>query len=162
MYNFIIDADALIKLTYSGIIAKVCENFNCFITAKVKEETVDEGKKRFYPDADIIDGLIKAKLLKIKDSKEIIKSEENFGQGELSVLSLYKNVKNHIIITDDQNFIRRLEKDNINFLIPADIITLLKKLKKSNLKESLYYLKKIRVFIKEEVYKLVKKDLEED
>jgi len=59
MYNFIFDSDALIKLTHSELIIKICENYGCFITDKVKEETVDEGKKRFYPDAEIIDNLIK-------------------------------------------------------------------------------------------------------
>jgi rRNA-processing protein FCF1 len=161
MYNLIFDSDALIKLTYSEIIQKTCENFNCFITDKVKEETVDEGKKRFYPDADIIENLIERKLLKTKNPKKTIEIKDDLGKGEQSVLSLYKTIKKCIIITDDQYFIKQLEKENINFIVPADVIVLLKKLGKINLKESLYHLNKIKIFIKKETYKSVKKDLEE-
>lgn len=161
MYNLIFDSDALIKLTYSKLIAKVCENCNCFITNKVKEETVDEGKKRFYPDAEKINDLIEGGLLKIKDPERTIETEKSFGEGELSVLSLCNQIKNNIVVSDDQKFIKYLEENNINFIVPADIIVLLKKLKKIELKESLHYLNKMKVFIREEVYKAVKKDLEE-
>lgn len=162
MYNLIFDSDALIKLTHSEIIAKVCKNCNCFITDEVKEETVDEGKKRFYPDSDEIEGLIGKGLLKIKNPKKTREIEEYFGKGELSVLSLYNDVENHIIVSDDQDFVKYLENKNIEFLPPANIILLLKKLGKIDLKESLYYLNKIKIFIKEEVYKEAKKYLEED
>lgn len=159
MYNLILDSDALIKLTQSEIITKLCSVFDCIITDAIKKETVDEGKKRFYPDADIIEELIKNRLLKIKNPEKLIKIEEEFGEGELSVLSLYKNGKNHIIISDDHAFIRYLEKENIDFLVPADLILLLKKFRKISLKESLYYLDKMKVFIKEEIYKDIKEEL---
>ena len=162
MYSFIFDADALIKLTQSELIIKVCESFNCFITTRVKEETVDEGKKRFYPDADIIEKLVKNKSLKIRDPNKTIKIEEDFGAGELSTLSLYEDTRNHIIVSDDQHFINYLEKNNIDFIVPADVIILLKRFKKIGLEEGMHYLNKIRVFIREEVYTSVKKDLEED
>ena len=61
MYNLLFDADALIKLTHSGSLIKICEVFNCFTTTEVKRETVDEGKKRLYPDAEIIEQLIQVK-----------------------------------------------------------------------------------------------------
>ena len=121
MYNLILDSDALIKLTHSEIINKLCSVFNCIVTDAIKKEAVEEGKKRFYTDADIIEELIRNKLLKIKNPKKLVKLEEEFGEGELSVLGLYKNVKNHIIVSDDQAFIRYLERENIDFLVPADI-----------------------------------------
>ncbi len=162
MYNLIFDSDALVKLTNSEIITQVCENCNCFITNKVKEETVDEGKKRFYHDAEKIEDLIKEGILKIKDPEKIGDIDKSLGKGELSVLSLHNEVNDSIIVSDDQKFIGCLEETNINFLIPGHIIVLLKKLKKIELKESLHYLNKMKVFIKEEVYEAVKKDLEED
>ena len=45
MHNLILDSDALIKLTHSEAIFKVCETFSCLITSEIKEETVKEGKK---------------------------------------------------------------------------------------------------------------------
>ena len=126
MYNLILDSDSLIKLTCSEVITKLCAAFNCVITDAVKKETVDEGKKRFYSDANVIEGLIENKLLKIKNPKKIIRMDKDFGEGELSALGLYKNVKNHILVSDDQAFIGYLEKENINFLVTADLILLLK------------------------------------
>ncbi len=160
MYNLIFDSDTLIKLTHSEAITKICENCNCFITDKVKEETVDEGKKRFYPDADKIENLIKEGLLKIKNPEKTIEIEEYYGKGESSVLSLHHEAKNHIIVSDDQHFIKYLEENKIEFLTAVDVIILLKRLGKITVKDSLYYLNKMKVFIREEVYRSVKKDLE--
>lgn len=161
MYNLILDSDALIKLSHSEVLVMVCGAFNCFITDEVKKETVDEGKKRFYSDADLIEGLINKKMLKIKNPKRLIKEVE-FGRGELSALSLYKETRKHILVSDDSNFIKYLEKGEIDFLVPADLILLLKKTGKIKLKEALYYLDKMKIFIKEEVYKEIKKELEGD
>ena len=161
MYNLILDSDALIKLVHSKALVKICETFNCIITAEVKRETVDEGKKRFYPDAEIIEKLVDNKLLKIKNSNKDIEIIKNLGKGELSILSLSKELKNHIIISDDKTFIKELEKEDIIFLIPTDLIILLKRLKKINKEEAENYLEKIKVFISEENYKNTRYELEE-
>lgn len=172
MYNLLLDSDALIKLTHSEAIFKICETFNCLITNEVKEETVKEGKKRFYPDALTIEKLIKGNFVKIRDSKrkpgikedaqtEFGTSFVGFGKGEKSVLELYRSTRNSIIVSDDLAFIRHLENENIPFFIPFDLIILLKKLNKISLKEALYFLDKIKVFIKEEVYNKTKKELKE-
>ncbi len=159
MYNLILDADALIKLTQCGIIEDLCRACNCFITHKVKEEAVDEGRRRFYPDAEVIDNLINSKLLKIKNPTK--SNNEYLSKGELTVLNLYKSVKNHIIVSDDQVFIRRLEEDEIPFLVAGDVIPLLKRLGKISTQEALHYLKRIKTFIREDVYRSIKQDLEE-
>ena len=161
MYNLLFDSDALIKLAHSGALIKICEIFNCITTNDVKKETVDEGKKRFYPDADIVEDLIRNKLIKIKNPKKSFETKYSLGKGELSILSLDKELKNHIVISDDQAFIKELEKENMDFLIPTDLIVLLKKLKKINQKEAKEYLEKIKVFIRGEDYKKIKKELEE-
>lgn len=158
MYNLLFDSDALIKLTHSGALTKVCETFNCIITNEIKRETVEEGKIRLYPDAEIIDELIKKSLIKIKNPKNIIKSIDYLGKGELSILSLSKE-DNYIIISDDQTFIKELEKENLDFMVPMDIIITLIKLGKINKKETKEYLEKIKVFIREQDYKRLKKEI---
>lgn len=161
MHNLILDSDALIKLTHAEAIFKVCETFNCLITNEIKEETVEEGKKRFYPDALVIEKLIKDTLVKIRDPKRKPNIKEDFGKGEKSVLGLYYSIRHSIIVSDDLTFIRHLENENIPFFVPSDLIILLKKLGKISLKEALYFLDKIKVFIKEEVYNEAKKELKE-
>ena len=161
MYNLLLDSDALIKLTHSKAIFRVCEAFNCLITTEIKEETVEEGKKRFYPDALVIEKLVKDNLVKIRDSKRKPNIKEDFGKGEKSVLGLYHSTRNSIIISDDSAFIKHLENENIPFFVPSDLIILLKKLNKISLKEALYFLDKIKVFIKKEAYNEAKKELKE-
>ena len=161
LYNFIFDSDALIKLTHSEIIFNVCKIFNCLITEEVKEEAVTEGKKRFYPDAFVIEKLIKNNLLKVRVPKRKPSIKEDFGKGEKSVLGLYHSTRNSIIVSDDSAFIKHLEDKNIQFFVPADLIILLKKLNKISLKEATHFLDGIKVFIKEEVYNETKKELKE-
>lgn len=161
MYNLILDSDTLIKLTHSEAIFKICGAFSCLITNEVKEETVKEGKKRFYPDALTIEKLINDNFIKIRDSKRKIGLKEDLGKGEKSVLELYRSIRNSIIVSDDSAFIRHLENENIPFFVPSDLIILLKKLNKISLKEALYFLDKIKVFIKEDVYNETKKELKE-
>jgi len=161
LYNFIFDSDALIKLTHSEIIFNVCKIFNCLITEEVKEEAVTEGKKRFYPDAFVIEKLIKNNLLKVRVPKRKLKIKESLGKGEISVLKLHSGARKSTIISDDSAFIKYMENKDIIFFVPSDLIILLKKLDKISLKEALYFLDRMKVFIKEEVYNETKKELKE-
>ena len=161
MYKLILDSDSLIKLTHAEMLNKICETFECITTTEVKRETVDEGKKRFYPDADIIEDLIKNQLIHIKDTKRLIGAKPNLGLGEISVFSLSIELKNSLIVSDDQTFIKELEKQNINFLVPSDLIILLKRRNKINLAEAKYYLEKLKTFIRDDNYNKIKKELEE-
>ncbi len=162
MYKFIIDSDALIKLTKSGAMEEICRYYNCTITTEIKNESVDEGKKRLYEDALKIEGLINKNLLKVIGLKKARKIKENFGKGEISAIILYFQEKNSVIITDDSAFIKYLEQNAIRFVIPADLILLLKVQNKIDKKTALQYLENIRVYIKEEVYNDIKKDLKEE
>jgi len=99
--------------------------------------------------------------VKIRDSKRKLGIKEDFGKGEKSVLELYHSARNSTIVSDDLAFIRHLENENIPFFVPSDLIISLKKLNKISLKEALYFLDKLKVFIKEKVYNETKKELKE-
>ena len=138
----------------------VCRAFNCIATNEVKREAVDEGKKRMHPDADTIEELIKSGLLKIKNPKNSVETADSLGKGELSILALNKEVKNHIIVSDDHAFLKKLEEENHDFLVPADLIPLLKNLNKISQNEAAECLEKMKAFIKESHYGRIKKQLE--
>ena len=162
MYKLLLADDALIKLAKSDILGQICHHYDCIITAEIKNECVDEGKKRLYEDALKIEELINKKLLKITDLKKAIKIKENFGKGEISAVNLYFQEKNSIIITDDSAFIKYLEDRDIRYLIPAGIIILMRISNKIDKKNALNYLEKIKEFIREEVYDDIKIYLMED
>ncbi|MGR3318061.1 MAG: hypothetical protein ACUZ8O_06230 [Candidatus Anammoxibacter sp.] len=159
MYSLILDSDALIKLTRCEAIFKICQTFNCLITNDVADETVKEGKERLYPDALIIESLIKNRLIKIKKPKKSVNIKENFGKGEKSALELYHSLKNCSIVSDDMAFIKHLETENIFYFIPSDIIVLLKRIGEISLKDSICFLDKLRIFINKDIYNKAKKEL---
>jgi len=64
-------------------------------------------------------------------------------------------------VTDDSAFIRYLEEENVSFILPADIILLMKRSEEIDEKTALDYLEKMKHFIREEVYNDVKKDIKE-
>lgn len=159
MYNLLLDSDALIKLAYSGVLVQVCQTFNCITTEEVRHETVDEGKKRLYPDADIIEAVFENKLLKIKKPKTKIRESSRLGKGELSIFELSKNVKNCILVSDDKTFLRELEKEDIDFLVPPDLIVLLRQKRKISCEDARRYINQMKAFIGEEAYREAIKNL---
>lgn len=162
MYKFVLDSDALIKLTKLGILEQICNHYNCIIATEVKIECVDEGKKGLHKDALKIEEFINKNLLRVINLKRARKIQENLGKGETSTVNLYFQEKNSVIVTDDSAFIRYLEENNIKFLIPADLILLMKISNKIDKKTALKYLEKMKNFIREEVYNDIKKDIKED
>jgi len=159
MYKFIFDSDALIKLTKSGILEKICLHYNCTITTEVKNECVDEGKKRLHQDASKIEGLINQKLLKTKDPKRQRKIKEKLGRGEISAANLYFQEKKSTIVTDDSAFIKYLQENNIRHILPANLIVAMKKSRKIDAEMALNYLGKLEEYIKVEVYDEARKDI---
>ena len=162
MYKFIIDSDALIKLTKSGLLEDICSHYNCIITAEVKNESVDEGKRRLHKDALKIEQIINRKLIKIKEPESSRKIKERLGKGEVSTFELYFEEKNCFVVTDDSAFIKYLEENNVKFCVPADLILLMKIENKIDKKTALAYLEKMKELIKEEVYLDIRKDIMED
>ncbi len=159
MYKLLFDADAVIKLTYSGALPQICRDCNCVLTEEVKRETVDEGKKRLYPDAEIIEGLINTGFIKIQNPKKNGEEVPGLESGELSVLALWKENQDFLIVSDDQAFLKELQRREIDFVVPADVLLLLIRAKKMNRIEARKDLEKLRAFIREEDYHRVHKDL---
>ena len=157
MYKFLIDSDALIKISKAGFLGTLTENFDVLITKEIYEETVIEGKTGFYQDADKIESLVqngKIKILKVRHKKN---SNLNFGKGELSILNIHK--KDSLIITDDLRFTSYMQKENIKSVSSAHLLLTLVKKGKINKNKAYYYLEKLKPFIRKEVYKLVKNDI---
>ena len=114
MYKLLIDSDALIKLAKIGLLDDVTRAFNVEITEEICNETVMEGKKRLYEDADKIKEFVDSKrIVIIKDKMRKIKSliKENLGSGELSIINSKK--RGHIIVTDDFSFTKYLQSKKI-------------------------------------------------
>lgn len=162
MYKLLLDSDALIKISKAEFLGVVVENFKAFITEEVYEETVKEGKKELYPDADIIEKFIQERYITLINKgqyKEDKKPKQNFGKGEASVLQAYK--RDNFIVSDDLSFTSYARKGNLKILSSAHLIYVL--LKKGKLSKDKAYdsLEKLKPYIRKDVYKLIKKDIGE-
>ena len=159
MYKLLFDSDALIKVSKAEFLDKIAENFNVSITEEVYNETVKEGKKGFYQDAEKIGDFVdegKIKIIKEECKKEL---KQSFGKGEKSTYNAYK--RGTVIITDDLKFASYIKRENIKSLSSAHLIYVLAKKKKLSRDNALYCLEKLKPYIRKEVYKLVKKDVGE-
>ncbi len=160
MYKLLFDSDALIKSAKSQILEKIIGEFDILITGEVYQETVEEGKKRLYEDAEKIGTLVKENKIKlIKAAKNIPLREKILGKGEASVFRAYK--KNIIIVTDDLSFTSFLKDKNANVLSSAHMINILLKRKKINKIQALQHLDKLSPFIRNELYDLIKNEIGE-
>lgn len=162
MYKLLFDSDALIKASKAEFLYSVIKNFNVFITEDVYNETVKEGKKGLYPDADKIENFVKEEKIKILKRgyyKKKKKPKQPFGRGEVSVFQAYG--KNTIIVTDDLSFTSYIKKEQIRSLSSAHLIYTLVKKEKLSKDKAYYCLEKLKPFIRKSVYELVKKDIGE-
>lgn len=149
MRALVFDTDGLIKLTRTEIVEII--PLPCFIPQEVFEEAVIEGKKRLYEDAFQIENMINRKRIIVKkvEKRELL---AGFGKGESATLALYFQEKASAIVSDDKKFVAYLQKRNIPFIIPTEVIVGLvhkKKLEKSEGEEALA---KIKPFVREENY----------
>jgi len=159
MYKLLFDSDALIKASKAEFLDKIVDNFNVSITEEVYNETVKEGKKGFYQDADKIDDFVnkgKIKIIKEKYKKDL---KQSFGKGEKSTYQAHK--KGTLIITDDLRFTLYIKKENIKSLSSAHLIYTLVKKRKVSKDNASYFLEKLKPHIRRDVYALVKKDIGE-
>ena len=165
MNKIVLDSDGLITLTKSGCLMKILNSFQCSITEEVYDETVIRGMERAHGDAYEINGLIKKGKLKVENTKNN-KSVENmlenrtFGAGECSTLHLFHNSDAKVIVTDDRAFLNLLDKNNISYIIPTDLIVRLYELKVITKDESINSLDAIKVYVSGPNYDAARRNLE--
>jgi predicted nucleic acid-binding protein len=141
MNKLVFDSDGIIKLTKAGCLEKVLQNFDCYITQEVYEETVVKGKERLHDDAFLLDTFVNEGKLKLREAEpnedaQFILSNSTVGRGESSTLHLFSDNNAKAIISDDRVFLNLLHRNNVRFIIPTDLIVRLYELKILTKKES--------------------------
>jgi predicted nucleic acid-binding protein len=143
----------------------ILNSFQCSITEEVYDETVIRGMERAHDDAYKINGLIKEGKLKvenIKNNKLVENMLENrtFGVGECSTLHLFHNLYAKVIVTDDRAFLNLLDRNNISYIIPTDLIVRLYELKVITKDESINSLDAIKIYVSGQNYDAARRNLE--
>lgn len=145
--NVLMDSDCLIKIVKSGLKELVCKNFKVTISSVVVEETVTHGKG--YPDAELIEQNIRKEAIEVK-------SVEGNTKGEESVYLLYQKGRYSAICSDDKKFLRKLKLLEIPYITPAVFIAILLKKGKIRKKIAAEKLVKLKPYISDEEYSIVK------
>jgi predicted nucleic acid-binding protein len=158
----VLDADGMIKLAKASVLLTLAKAAGCHISDTVFKETVVEGKKLLFPDAFTIEEVIQAGPISVHRS---IKKKHNspvvLGKGERTSLDLYYQLNANAIVSDDQKFLKELERREITFLTPATTIFALCKRKKLTQQKAIDALDRLRKLIRPEVYINTKKEVEE-
>lgn len=159
MYKVLVDSDSLIKLAKIDLLKYITKVLCVEITEDIYGETVVEGRKRFYQDADNIQEFVDAKKIMIvkKKHKNKVEIKENFGIGELSIIRCKE--KKHIIVTDDIRFTRYLQSNKIMPISSANLIVVLKEKLILTKQQAIEYLERLKPYIRSEVYINVKNDI---
>ena len=152
--KILMDADCLIKLTKAGLKGLVCKHFQIFIPAIVKIEVVDAGKQHQYADALIIEKNIQ------NDKITIVKSQQNYTNGDSAVFSLFSSKIYDVVATDDAKLTRRLKAADIPFVLPGIIFYILVQTNKLSIHEAIRSLEKLSEFISEDEFSTVRVLLE--
>ena len=106
------------------------------------------------------EGKLKVKNTKNNKSVENMLENRTFGAGECSTLHLFHNSDAKVIVTDDRAFLNLLDKNNIPYIIPTDLIVRLYELKVITKDESINSLDAIKVYVSGQNYDAARRNLE--
>jgi len=166
MNSIILDADGLIKLGKIGLLPSLGRSYNCIITDQVFKEAIERGKEHFYEDAFVLENYINQGIIRVAATKpnlkvkKLLQKTQSLGEGEKSTLHLFYSQDALAIVSDDLAFLNLLDRYNIPYLTPANLISKLVEIREISKQEGLIALEKLRPYIRSSLYKLVKKELE--
>ncbi len=126
------DTDALIKIVKVSLKELIVSNVSIHIADGVREESVDEGKAKGYPDAILIEQNLRAgkiNVVKTRENKgnEIVTKDLRLRGGEADSLKLFRQGKFDSIVSDDQKFLDLIDSLGIPFLTSSALLLYLYK-----------------------------------
>ena len=151
------DTDALIKIVKVSLKELIASNISIHIADGVREESVDEGKAKGYPDAILIEQNLQAgkiKVVKTRENKcnEIVTRDLRLRGGEADSLKLFRQGKFDSIVSDDQKFLDLIDGLGIPFLTSSALLLYLYKKGIISREDARKNMEKLRPMISNEEY----------
>lgn len=135
MAQIVVDACSIILLAKAEVLETVTEAHTLTITKEVHEEVM-VGKSKLFPDAFLIERLVREQKIKVisTDSRLTLKLEGDFnmGSGEASVVAEGIRFPDKIVATDNRQGRMAAKINNIKVIGSIEIIVALYKSKKIN------------------------------
>ena len=134
------DSDALIKITKGSMKEPIVSAFEVHIPAKVRAETVEEGKAGGHPDATLIEQNVSRGKIKVVEAAKSTAIERiiagiNLVGGEADSVRLFRQGGYDAIASDDSRFVGLLHGLGIPYLTPAAMVIYLVRRKRISREE---------------------------
>lgn len=167
MSKIVLDADGLIKLGKSGVLGVLVRDQDILVLAAVYEEAVVRGKQELYEDAFELERMLKEEQVSVVQSRpepradRLLEDVTSLGAGERAALRLYFAEEADVVLSDDKVFLNFCGRHSVPFLTPINVLVALTRVGRMNPEEGLEALKKLRRYVRVEVYERARAELED-
>jgi hypothetical protein len=167
MYRIVFDADGLLKIHKAGFLEEMTAMYVCLIPDEVFQETVTGAKRAHPEEAEGLERFIQAgKIQKRRAARSapadrILAFSRALGMGERGALRLHYTERADYLVTDDQAFLNLLTRHRIPFLTPSEILYRLRTANRLSREKADRAAERLRPIIRREVYRDLKRRLEE-
>lgn len=120
--RIMMDTSSWINLYEIGLINHLMDNFQVFVTPKVRDEIL-EGKE-FAEDVTVFEEATESKIIKVdtpKTTPEEIRHEISISSGEIEVIA-YAIEKDFFVLIDDSRVYRVMDRFNLKYFSSANIV----------------------------------------
>lgn len=165
MSKIVADADGLIKLGKSGVLAALLSVAEVLVPGAVYEEAVVTGKREMYEDAFDLERVLReggARIVKTQENERaesVLEGAPALGPGERATLRVAYGSGADAVLTDDRAFLGVLVEAGMNALVPAAAIVLLAERGAVSVESAVVALGRIEGSIRREVYEAAMEEL---
>jgi hypothetical protein len=151
---FLIDADALVKITKAGLKDTLTAHLDLRMAPIVAKEVIEEGKRLGHADAAEVERNLARKRLRMTHDPPSSPKAALFTGGEADLVALYDSGNYSAVLSDDQRFLRRAIEFGIDVLTPSAALVLLVRKRKLSQRRACDRLGALKPYISPEEYTL--------
>lgn len=156
---FLMDADALVKITKAGLKETLTAHLDLRMAPVVAKEVVQEGKRLGHADAAEVERNLTRKRLRVTRDPSPSPKAALFKGGEADLVALYETGDYAAVISDDQRFLKRAVEFGIDFLTPSATLVLLVRRRKLSERAACDRLGALKPYVSAEEYTLAAQEL---
>lgn len=165
------DADGLIKLGKSGVLAHLLEAADVLVPEAVYREAVTDGKREMHEDAYELERALRGGGAKVLPQAELgeppieeragalLEGASSLGAGERAALRVLLAREADAVLTDDRVFANLLAREGLTALLPTAAIVLLARRGRMSAGEAAGALERIEGLVRRDAHEAAMEDL---
>jgi hypothetical protein len=156
---FLIDSDALVKITKAGLKETFTAHLDLRMAPVVAKEVIEEGKRLGHADAVAVERNLARKRLRLTPAPRASAKASLFSGGEADLVALYESGHYSAVISDDTHFLKRAIEFGIEVLTPSATLVLLVRKRKLSEKTACERLAALKSYVSSEEFTLAHREL---